>query len=266
MALAFQRTLVSTAFVVTVAACGTDDHAKPQVGTEPVAAPSPQPSAGTAQPGAPPPAPMHADSEPLKGAVAETMDAAGYTYVRLTTPAGDKWAAVPKAKVAAGDAVTVLSPMMMTGFQSPTLHRTFDEIYFGTLAGTEPPIHERADPHAGLVPAAPAAAVVAPIPRATGPGAHTIAEVVAGRATLNGTSVTVRGQVTKYNPDIMGRNWLHVQDGSGKGPAASDILVTTTGTANVGDVVVAKGVVRTDQDFGAGYSYAVMVEDATLVK
>jgi hypothetical protein len=65
----------------------------------------------------------------------------------------------------------------------------------------------------------------------------------------------------------MGKNWVHLQDGSGEtGHNDFDLTVTTSSVAAVGDVVVARGVVRTDQDFGAGYAYAVLVEDATLEK
>jgi hypothetical protein len=42
--------------------------------------------------------------------------------------------------------------------------------------------------------------------------------------------------------------------------------VTTLDQANVGDVVLVKGVVRTDKDFGSGYSYKVLIEEATLQK
>jgi hypothetical protein len=71
--------------------------------------------------------------------------------------------------------------------------------------------------------------------------------------------------VVKYNPGIMGKNWLHLRDGSGTAAAGTnDVLVTTTEQAKVGDIVTAKGVLRTDRDFGAGYLYKAIVEEATL--
>ena len=41
---------------------------------------------------------------------------------------------------------------------------------------------------------------------------------------------------------------------------------TTSDSAAVGDVVVVKGTVRLDKDFGAGYAYPVIVEDAKITK
>ena len=103
--------------------------------------------------------------------------------------------------------------------------------------------------------------------KASGPDAKTVAEVVTGRAALKDKTVLVRGQVVKVNLGIMGKNWLHLQDGSGAAAAGSnDILVTTKSEAAIGDIVNAKGTVRTDVNVGPGYAYAVLIEDATVSK
>jgi hypothetical protein len=71
--------------------------------------------------------------------------------------------------------------------------------------------------------------------------------------------------VVKYNPSIMGKNWAHLRDGSGSAKDnTNDVLVTTKEQVKLGDVVTVKGVVRTDKDFGAGYTYKVLIEDATV--
>jgi hypothetical protein len=232
---------------------------------EPAPSGAPEPSATAAAPPAAASAALPAATAPVTGTVAETMDAASYTYVRLTTPQGDQWAAVPQTKLAVGDKITIVNPMAMEGFESPTLKRKFDRILFGTL-GTEGAA-PGGNPHAGLMPgAAPEPPAGPPVPRATGANAHTIAEVLAGKATLKDKPVTVRGRVTKYNAAILGKNWLHVEDGSVKTPGDTTLVVTSSAAAAVGDVIVVTGVVRTDKDFGAGYSYPVMIEDATITK
>jgi len=82
---------------------------------------------------------------------------------------------------------------------------------------------------------------------------------------LKDKPVLVRGKVVKYNPDIMGKNWIHLRDGSGSEVnGTNDILVTSTNPAKIGDVVTVKGIIHTDKDFGAGYSYKVLIEEATL--
>ena len=72
-------------------------------------------------------------------------------------------------------------------------------------------------------------------------------------AELKDKPVLVRGRIVKYNQGIMGKNWIHLRDGTGSAADNSnDVLVRTTGEAKVGDVVLARGTVRTDQDFGSG--------------
>ena len=95
-------------------------------------------------------------------------------------------------------------------------------------------------------------------------GGKTVAEVFAEKDALAGKPVTFRGKVVKTNPDIMGKNWLHVRDGSGE-EGTNDLTITTAGTLpNVGDTVVVTGNVALNKDFGMGYAYDVLVEDAQL--
>lgn len=111
------------------------------------------------------------------------------------------------------------------------------------------------------------AATVKKLPKATGPDARTVEEVVKGKAGLKDKAVLVNAQVVKVTNDVMGKNWVHLQDGSGKAADAThDVIVTTKDKVAVGDVVKAKGTVRTDVNLGQGYSYAVLIEDAALTK
>jgi hypothetical protein len=94
-------------------------------------------------------------------------------------------------------------------------------------------------------------------------GGYTVAEVYAKKAALNGKSVKVRGKVIKFNANIMSRNWLHVQDGSGQS-GTNDLTVTTISKAEVGQTVLIEGKLAADKDFGSGYKYSVIVEGATV--
>ena len=114
--------------------------------------------------------------------------------------------------------------------------------------------------------ASPAAAPApAPIAKATGPDGRTVAEVVAQAASLDEKPVAVRGRVARLTSGVMGKNWLHLRDGSGTPTnGTDDVLVTTTGKTKVGEIVLVRGVVRTNRDFGSGYAYNVLIEDASL--
>lgn len=93
---------------------------------------------------------------------------------------------------------------------------------------------------------------------------YTVEELYAKKAELKGKKVAVRGKAVKFNAGIMGRNWIHLQDGSGK-QGANDITVTTNQNAKVGDTILVTGVLATDKDFGGGYKYEVILEEAALV-
>lgn len=209
----------------------------------------------------------------MMGTVLETKDAAGYTYLRLKTKDGEIWAAVPAAQVKVGATVTIEDPQVMSNFQSKTLNKTFDSIVFGTLGGgaasAAGPAQAAPDlkaMHAGTDPAA-APVKVAKIEKAKGADAQTVAGIVGSADKLKDKTVTVRGQVVKYSGDIMGKNWVHIRDGSGSAKdGTDDVLVVTKDTAKVGDIVLVKGTVHTNRDLGMGYSYKVLVEDAKLTK
>lgn len=116
------------------------------------------------------------------------------------------------------------------------------------------------------VPVAPADASIK-VEKADGANAYRIAEIYASRASLKDAPVTIRAKVVKFSPNIMGRNWVHLRDGSGTRAAQDDDLtVTTMDDAPVGAIVIVRGVVRVNKDFGAGYAYPVIVEDAKIVK
>jgi hypothetical protein len=97
-------------------------------------------------------------------------------------------------------------------------------------------------------------------------GGKTIAEVYAESDSLSGKEVVFRGKVVKANANIMGKNWLHVRDGTGDAKT-NDLTVTTSESLpELGDTVVVKGKVTLNKDFGAGYKYAVIIEEASILK
>jgi len=103
------------------------------------------------------------------------------------------------------------------------------------------------------------------VAKASGPNAKTVEEIVTQRTQLKDKPVEVRGKVVKFNTAIMGKNWVHLRDGTGtEAKGNNDLLVTTQDLAKPGDVVTVRGAVRIDKDFGSGYAYAVLIEDATV--
>ena len=235
-------------------------------------APEAQPTAGAA-----------ANVQVLRGKVVEKIDVSQYSYLKLATASGETWAAVQRTDKKVGDEVGVTNAFPMQGFESKELNRKFDVVYFGSLAapGGEgaamPAAMNGAPPPPGAAPqmeigtqhqmaASGPDVKVQKVAKASGADARTVEEIWAQRQKLKGKTVIVRGQVVKFTP-VMGKNFVHLRDGSGTSDKKdNDVTVTTGDNAAVGDVITAKGTVVVDKDFGAGYAYPVLVDDAKFTK
>jgi hypothetical protein len=238
------------------------------------------PSASATAPVAPARAAEGTGKDPsrLAGEVREVLDVPQYTYLRVATAdAGEIWAAVSKTNVAVGSKVSIANAARMERFESASLKRTFDVIYFGNLeggarsalgeAGALPPGHPPLDtaPGAGHAhgtsnaPTPPPAKVeVAP---ATGKDAKVIAALYAEREQLVGRTFRVRGQIVKLTT-VQGKNYYRLRDGSGGDPTQSELVVTSSAARKVGEVVTFQGTVRIDVDVGIGVTYSVILENA----
>lgn len=206
------------------------------------------------------------------GTVVETMDAMNYTYLMVDTGEETFWAATTQTPVKVGDAVLVPSGTPMPNFHSKELDRTFDMIYFVpsvVVNGDTPAAVAQALPEGHPGTPGGSTKVTATDVDLSGiepaEGGVTVAEVHANKADLAGKEIKFRGKVVKFSPQIMKKNWLHIQDGTGEN-GTSDLTVTTDAQAEVGDTVLITGVLKTDVDFGYGYKYDVLVEDANVTK
>jgi hypothetical protein len=195
----------------------------------------------------------------LSGKVIEAINSGGYAYVLVDLGNEKRWFAGPSAQINEGDVVSFKEEgIAMSQFHSKSLDRDFDVIYFvntivnGSTTGTG-------------ANGASLTSVTEKIARAE--GGKTVAEIVQQKESLSGNSVTFRGKVVKFSPQIMKTNWLHIQDGTADPESGiNDITVTTNGSARVGDIVTIKGIVTLDKDFGYGYHYDLIVEQATVTE
>ncbi|HEY6558715.1 MAG TPA: hypothetical protein VI072_15635 [Polyangiaceae bacterium] len=233
-------------------------------------------------------------TETIAGTALERIDVDKYTYLRLDR--GDSapvWAAIATAPVKVGDRVALRNTQLMTNFTSPTLKRKFDAIYFGVLDepsgsaghGHEASGHPQAavgNPHddqgalqadSPEVQAAHAtpfrsgdAVQVGKLKRAEGPRGRSVADIHAQRQSLNGKPVRVRGVVVKSVPGVLGKTFVHVRDGTGNSDATRDLTVTTEAVPALGAQVLFEGTVNVDKDFGSGYRYSVLIENAKTLE
>ena len=257
-------------------------------------------TAQQAQPGKTAPSQAHDtrqnDAVELKGTIIETFDSGGYTYLQIDNGSKKIWAAISQAKVTVGDEVSLKSGAVMQNFYSKTLDRTFEEIIFsGGIQGAAAEAHASMAEPQGMggmgsgfasamkseggrvameqveksVSGGSAGAIVPfhelEIEKAEGENGRTVEEIYLQAADLDGKKVKIRGKVVKISHNIMGKNWLHIQDGSGNPMKNThDLVVTTAAAPEAQSTVLVEGIVAKDKDFGAGYQYLVIVEEAVV--
>jgi len=267
---------------VALVACGKNEQAADSAKDKKAAVEAPAGQTAPAEPGKEAaPAPTAA----LKGKVAETMDASGYTYVRLDDGSGKElWAAVPKAELKVGEEISLQGGSVMENFNSKTLNKTFEKIIFATgvtragdkevaaAGGEAGASFDAAVKKEGADASGGSAGNVVPfadlkVEKAAGPDGHAVGEMFEKSATLDKQKVVVKGQVVKVSKNIMGKNWLHIQDGTGDpNKNTHDLVVTTMDVAEKGDIVTVEGPAAANKDFGSGYKYDLIIEDGKVTK
>ena len=211
----------------------------------------------------------HADSGLKKVVVKEVIQVTSYTYLHVLEDGVEKWIAVPTMDVQPEEVYYYKGGAEMRNFFSTELNRTFDVVLFLggiTNANAVDPVNGIVDPNAPKEETTPAK-------QATLDPLELQIEAIAGGVRIGtlfekasqyaGQRVQVAGEVTKFTPNIMGKNWIHFQDGTSY-EGAYDLMVTSQETVDVGDVVVFEGILAVNKDFGAGYFYKVILEDATV--
>ena len=240
-----------------------------------------------APPQAAAPAATQASASALTGTVVETFDGGGYTYMELDLGTEKKWAAIGQAPVEVGQEVSLKPGPVMRDFHSRTFDRTFPEIIFssglvnpteaaaggganfgdalqGEGMGMMPPSGAMEQVSGGSMQAITPAQEVT-IEKAEGENGYTVEEVFTQAGDLAGKKVKIRGKAVKISPNIMGKNWVHLQDGTGNPMANShDLVVTTSDMPEKDSIIVVEGVLAKDKDFGAGYKYNVIIEQAVV--
>ncbi|MFQ6604376.1 MAG: hypothetical protein ACE5D8_02370 [Fidelibacterota bacterium] len=202
------------------------------------------------------------------GVVKQTMDQGGYTYVLIDTGQEEVWAAAPEFPVKVGENVNFSGGMEMRDFTSTSTGQTFDKIYFVGRIFTESeqePVTKA--PHGTLDEDDMGAPTLKKAAVALDPQADVtaIADLAEHKTDWNGKRIKLRGKVVKFTPEIMGTNWIHLQDGSDF-DGFYDLTITTNDVVKVNAVITIEGLVTLQKDFGYGYYYDIIVADARVIQ
>lgn len=207
--------------------------------------------------------------------VKEVLQTSNYTYLRVKEGDKGKWLATSLMEAKAGEIYYYDDAMIMTNFESKELKRNFDTIYFLSSLTTEPIKNEKiseeenhlqdhVDPSSENNSYSKNSISKKEMKIKPVVGGITIAELYSKKEFYNGKKVKIKGEVTKFNPDIMYKNWIHLQDGTeyiGK----FDLTVTTDKEVKPGNIIIVEGKITLNKDLGHGYFFEIIMEEANIL-
>jgi len=189
--------------------------------------------------------------------VKETFNAGGYTYLNGNN---DLWLAVGQQPIEIGKTYYYKGALEMKNFHSKELNRDFPVIYFLNSISNTPIVNSK-PAQASKMKKQTAKKLEVSIEKTE--GITSISDVFSKKNELSGKQISVKGKVSKFNQNIMGKNWIHIQDGSDF-EGNFDLTVTCHEVVSVGQIIEVSGTITLNKDFGAGYSYDVIMEKAKI--
>jgi len=204
------------------------------------------------------------ESNVKKIVVEEVLQTSSYSYLLSNHNGQNQWFATLKLDAVVGDTYYYEGGLEMKDFNSKELNKTFASVIFLEGVYTSEASMVSGNGRSGSPQITNSASSVIDSIIEPEEGGISIAELMADKSSYGDKMIKIRGKVVKYNAGIMGKNWLHIQDGTSNGEE-NDITVTTDMSAKVGDVLTVEGVIALDKDFGAGYFYKIIMEDAQLL-
>ncbi len=204
-----------------------------------------------------------------KVVVLEVQQVNSYTYLYIKENDNERWLAIPSMDAKIGEVYYYKGGMEMTDFNSKELNKTFESVLFLASINKNPIDDEKTVfQHGSRIDSTKTSTVnleklnfiIKPVD-----GGISIAELLKNKKSYDSKTVRIRGKVTKFNSQVMSKNWVHLQDGT-EYNGKFDLTLTTNAEVKVGDIVTMEGKLFLDRDFGYGYFYSLIIENAVLLK
>lgn len=200
--------------------------------------------------------------------VFEVLQVNSYTYLLVEEDTNNKWLAVPSFDPKIGETYFYKGGMEMQNFTSKELNRTFESVIFLSSVSKYPEEKKSSFQHSANIESKKVknmATEKLTLTIEAVDGVISIADLLKNKESFDGKIAIIKGKVTKFNAQVMSKNWIHLQDGT-EYEGKFDLTVTTNAEVAVGDIITIEGKLFLDRDFGYGYFYDVIIENAVLIK
>ena len=190
--------------------------------------------------------------------ILEVLPTSKYVYLRVSEDENEFWIATGKKDVNVGESYFYKKGILKTNFESKEHNRIFDKVYL--VSNIVSANHGSEANNTSLQKKE--ITLADPANNIEVEGSIKISELVKNKDKYEGQEIQISGKCTKLNPNIMGKNWIHLKDGSYD---EFDLVITSDISVPEGHFVTMKGVVVLDKDFGAGYKYDLIIENGKIV-
>ena len=205
---------------------------------------------------------FHDDNKIHKVVIKDILPTQRYLYLNVTENGKTFWLATLKTAVKKGGTYYYKGGLFKRNYKSMEYDKVFDSIFL--VSGLIEAEHSVAKSKTNTEKAV-KNEVIEKKSKTTNQkqeGKHIkIADLLKNKSGLQGKTVVIQGKCIKINPNIMGRNWIHIKDDS----TTKELVVTSNDLVKEGDRVVMQGRVTLDKDFGAGYVYKILLEEGKVL-
>lgn len=201
------------------------------------------------------------------GKILEITKVMGYDYLKVDEEGVERWVAIAEKPVHVGDIIGYDKTTVMHDFKSKTLDKTFKEIVFANELYLPQPSAKHATMKSLLLSSTQKPSSMEAVEARKDfvkKEFYTIEEVHVFAKELENQTISIKATVIKVSSQIMKRDWVHLKDNTGDEETNTNDLVVTAEHASVkvGDIVTATGKISINKDFGYGYFYPVIIEEA----
>lgn len=191
--------------------------------------------------------------------VEETLQGGSYTYMKVKDTKSSYWIAVSRVDgVKKGDEIRFTEEMVVEKLNSKALKRDFKNIVFASNLMYRTALKE--NKNLALITQHSDSSVF------KNKNTITVKDAILQREANKDKLISIRGQVAKVSKNILNKNWIHIQDGTGSNGVVERVVFTSTDEPKLGSIITATGFVRVEKNFGSGYVYKIIVENATFSK
>lgn len=200
--------------------------------------------------------------------VIEIQQVSSYTYLLVSENKSEKWVAAPRIETEKGAVLYYKGGTEMPNFTSKELNKTFASVLFlERITANKSDLMVKAQQYSGstMHQGNPKVEIQKRTKVIAAPlDGISLAFLLENKNQYQGKTIKLKGEVISFRSKILGKNWIHIQDGT-EYLGVFDLTITSDEQFEIGDIVIVQGIVAVNKDFGYGYFYDVIVENAKLI-